>query len=55
MVLIASMSRMTRYDKILEFRLKIAERMTADTLKVAERKATSRDEIELNKIESHMR
>ena len=29
--------------------------MAADTLKVAERKATSRDEIELNKIESHMR
>jgi len=54
-VLSKMMSGMTRYDKILEFRLRIAERMAADTLKVAERKATSRDEIELNKIESHMR
>jgi hypothetical protein len=54
-VLSKMMSGMTRYDKILEFRLKIAERMAADTLKVAERKATSRDEIKLNKIESHMR
>jgi hypothetical protein len=48
------MSGMTQYDKILEFRLKIAERMAADTLKVAERRATSRDEIELNRIESHL-
>jgi hypothetical protein len=54
-VLSKMMSGMTRYDKILEFRLKIAERMAADTLKVAERRATSRDEIELNKIESHVR
>jgi hypothetical protein len=54
-VLSKMMSGMTQYDKILEFRLKIAERMAADTLKVAERRATSRDEIELNRIESHMR
>jgi Domain of unknown function (DUF4407) len=46
-VLSKMMSGMTRYDKILEFRLKIAERMAADTLKVTERKATSRDEIKL--------
>ena len=54
-VLSKMMSGMTRYDKVLEFRLKIAERMAADTLKVAERKATSQDEIELNQIESHVR
>jgi hypothetical protein len=54
-VLSKMMSGMTRYDKILEFRLRIAERMAADTLKLTERKATSRDEIELNKIESQVR
>jgi hypothetical protein len=54
-VLSKMMSGMTRYDKILERRLRIAERMAADAMKVAERQATSRDEIELNKIESQVR
>ena len=54
-VLSKMMSGTTRYDKILEFRLRIAERMAAEATKVAERQATSRDEIELHKIESQVR
>ena len=33
------LSGVTRYDEVLEFRLRIAERMAADALKVVERKA----------------
>ena len=33
----------------------IAERMAADAMKVTERQATSRDEIELSRIESRVR
>lgn len=51
-VLSKMMSGTTRYDRILEFRLRGAERMTAAALKVTERQATSRDEIQLNKIEN---
>jgi hypothetical protein len=46
------MSGTTRYDRILDVRLRGAERMTAAAMKVTERQATSRDEIELSKIES---
>lgn len=53
-VLSKMMSGTTRYDRILEFRLRGAERMTAAAMKVAEQQATSRDEIQLNKIESRM-
>lgn len=53
-VLSKMMSGTTRYDRILEFRLRGAERMTAAAMKVTERQATSRDEIQLNKIESRM-
>lgn len=54
-VLSKMMSGTTRYDNILEFRLRAAERMAAEAMKVTERQATSRDEIELNKIESRVR
>jgi Domain of unknown function (DUF4407) len=53
-VLSKMMSGTTRYDRILESRLRGAERMTAAALRVAERQATSRDEIELHRIESRM-
>jgi hypothetical protein len=53
-VLSKMMSGTTRYDQILEFRLRIAERMAAEAMKVTERRATSRDEVELNKIESQV-
>lgn len=51
-VLSKMMSGTTRYDRILEFRLRGGERMTAAAIKVTERQATSRHEIQLNKIES---
>ncbi len=51
-VLSKMMSGTTRYDRLLELRLSSAERMTAETMKVRERQATSRDEIELSRIES---
>jgi Domain of unknown function (DUF4407) len=54
-VLSKMMSGTTRYDDILESRLRIAERMAAAAMKVNERQATSRDEIELNRIESRVR
>jgi hypothetical protein len=54
-VLSKMMSGTTRYDIILESRLRIAERMAAAAMKVNERRATSRDEIELNRIESKVR
>jgi hypothetical protein len=54
-VLSKMMSGTTWYDDILEFRLRIAERMAADAMKVTERQATSRDEIELSRIESRVR
>jgi Domain of unknown function (DUF4407) len=53
-VLSKMMSGTTRYDSILEFRLRGAKRMAAAAMKVTERQATSRDEIELNKIESRV-
>jgi pyruvate/2-oxoglutarate dehydrogenase complex dihydrolipoamide acyltransferase (E2) component len=53
-VLSKMMSGTTRYDRILEFRLRGAERMAAAAMKVSERQATSRDEIELSRIESRM-
>lgn len=53
-VLSKMMSGTTRYDRILEVRLRGAERMATAAMKVTERQATSRDEIELNKIESRM-
>jgi hypothetical protein len=53
-VLSKMMSGMTRYDSILEFRLRGAKRMAAVAMRVTERQATSRDEIELNKIESRV-
>ena len=51
-VLSKMMSGTTRYDRILELRLEGAERMTAAAMRVTERYATSRDEIQLSKIES---
>lgn len=54
-VLSKMMSGRTRYDDFLESRLRIAEHMAAASMKVNERRATSRDEIELNKIESRVR
>jgi hypothetical protein len=51
-VLSKMMSGTTRYDRILEFRLRGAERMAAAAMKVTERQATSLDEIRLSKIES---
>ena len=54
-VLSKMMGGSTRYDDILERRLRIADRMAAEAMKVAERRATSRDEIELNQIESEVR
>lgn len=54
-VLSKMMSGTTRYDNILEFRLRIAERMAAEAMKVTERRATSRHEIEFNTIESRVR
>jgi hypothetical protein len=54
-VLSKMMSGTTRYDNILAIRLRIAERMAAEAMKVTERQATSQDEIELNKIESKVR
>jgi Domain of unknown function (DUF4407) len=53
-VLSKMMSGMTRYDSILEFRLTGAKRMAAATMRVTERQAISRDEIELSKIESRV-
>lgn len=54
-VLSKMMSGTTRYDEILEFRLRTAQRMAAEAMKVSERRATSRDEIELNQMESEVR
>lgn len=54
-VLSKMMSGTTRYDDILESRLRIAERMAAEAMKVSERRATSQDEVELTKIESEVR
>lgn len=54
-VLSKMMSGTTLYDRLLETRLRVAERMAADAMKVNERRATSRDEIELNRIESRVR
>jgi hypothetical protein len=54
-VLSKMMSGTTRYDDILESRLRIAERMAVEAMKVSERRATSRDEVELTKIESEVR
>jgi hypothetical protein len=54
-VLSKMMSGTTRYDNILEIRLRIAERMAAEAMKVTERRTTSRHEIELNKIETRVR
>ena len=54
-VLSKMMSGTTWYDDILEFRLRMAERMAADAMKVTERQATSRGEIELSRIESRVR
>jgi Domain of unknown function (DUF4407) len=53
-VLSKMMSGTTLYDRLLETRLRVAERMAADAMKVNERRATSRDEIELNRIESRV-
>jgi hypothetical protein len=54
-VLSKMMSGTTRYDGILELRLRVAERIAAEAMKVTERRATSRQEIALNKIESKVR
>lgn len=54
-VLSKMMSGTTLYDRLLDTRLRVAERMAADAMKVNERRATSRDEIELNRIESRVR
>jgi hypothetical protein len=54
-VLSKMMSGTTRYDDILESRLRIAQRMAAEAMKVNERRATSQDEVELSKIESEVR
>jgi hypothetical protein len=54
-VLSKMMSGTTRYDDILESRLRIAERMAAKAMKVSERRAIGRDEVELSKIESEVR
>jgi len=51
-VLSKMMSGMTRYDEILELRLRAGTKMAAEATKVSERKATSRDEIALHRIES---
>jgi hypothetical protein len=53
-VLSKMMSGTTRYDRLLEVRLRGAERMATAAMKVTERQATSRDEIELSRIESQM-
>jgi Domain of unknown function (DUF4407) len=54
-VLSKMMSGTTRYDSILEHRLRIAERMAAESMKVTERRATGEDEMELYRIESRVR
>jgi hypothetical protein len=51
-VLSKMMGGTTRYDEILEFRLRAAAKMAAETTKVSERQVTSRDEIALHQIES---
>jgi hypothetical protein len=53
-VLSKMMSGTTRYDRLLEVRLRGAKRMATAAMKVTERQATSRDEIELSRIESQM-
>ena len=53
-VLSKMMSGTTRYDEILEFRLRAAAKMAAEATKVSERRATSRDEIALHRMESEL-
>jgi hypothetical protein len=54
-VLSKMMGGTTRYDEILEFRLRAATKIAAEATKVSERQATSRDEITLHRIESEVR
>jgi hypothetical protein len=53
-VLSKMMSGTTRYDEILEFRLRAAAKMAAEATKVSEWRATSRDEIALHRLESEL-
>lgn len=54
-VLSKMMSGTTPYDNIQELRRRSAERMASESMKVAERQATSRDEKELHRLESDVR
>jgi hypothetical protein len=54
-VLAKMMSGTTRYDKLVEERLRTAEGIAMAGLKVSERQATGRDEIALQAIESQVR
>jgi hypothetical protein len=49
------MSGTTRYDEILEYRLRAAAKMASDSTRVSERRATGRDEVALHRIESEVR
>lgn len=49
------MSGTTRYDEILEYRLRAAAKMASDATRVSERRATGRDEVALHRIESDVR
>jgi hypothetical protein len=53
-VLSKMMSGTTKYDEVLEFRLRAATKMTSEATRVSERHATSRDEIALYRMESNV-
>jgi hypothetical protein len=54
-VLAKMMSGTTRYDEILEYRLRAAAKMASEATRVSERRATGRDEVVLHRIESEVR
>jgi hypothetical protein len=54
-VLSKMMSGTTRYDEILEYRLRAATKMASEATRVSERRATGRDEVALHQIESEVR
>ena len=54
-VLSKMMSGTTRYDEILEYRLRAAAKMASEATRVSERRSTGRDEVFLHRIESEVR
>lgn len=54
-VLSKLMSGTTRYDQLVDARLRTAEKIAAAGLRVNEREATGKDEVRLNTIESEVR